>query len=176
MTDVLPYLDHVTTGDLPCPVCHQLPCVGLVLAARGAVFPPDAEFRLELADPAPWRWLESTVALQRDFFGQGTGDRSTSEIAASIKDNSFAIFVELAEMAVEYSWKHWATDEPFVNRERVLKEAVDVGHFLANILVANGITDAEYEAAYQAKQEINRERMRSKTYSAKKGGLGEGSD
>lgn len=125
---------------------------------------------------APWRWLESTVALQRDYFGQGTGERSVEDVATSIKDNSFALIIELAEMSVEYSWKHWATDPPFVNRERVLKEAVDAGHFLANILVANGITDEEYEAAYQAKQEINRERMRSKIYSAQKGGLGDGSD
>lgn len=123
-----------------------------------------------------WRWLVSTVELQRDYFDQDPTGRSTEEVAASIKDNSFALIVELAEMSVEYSWKHWATDPPFVNRERVLKEAVDAGHFLANILVANGITDEEYEAAYQAKQEINRERMRSKRYSAVKGGLGDGSD
>lgn len=123
-----------------------------------------------------WRWLDSTVALQRDFFGQPVGDRPVADVAASIKDNTFAILVELAEMSVEYSWKHWATDDPFVNRERVLSEAVDVGHFLANILVANGVTDEEWEAAYQAKQEINRERMRSKAYSAKKGRLGDGSD
>lgn len=126
--------------------------------------------------PVPWRWLESTVTLQRDFFGQGIGDRSVDEIAASIKDNTFAMIIELAEASVEYSWKHWATDDPFVNRERVLKECVDAGHFLANILVAMGVTDGEWEAAYQAKQEINRERMRSKTYSAVKGGLGDGSD
>ena len=79
-------------------------------------------------------------------------------------------------MSVEYSWKHWATDAPFVERQRVLEEAVDAGHFLANILVAIGVTDEEWEEAYQAKQERNRERMRSKTYSARKGGLGEGSD
>lgn len=148
-------------------------------------FPVDYTETAEWGDPSdqqlphfPWRWLESTVDLQRDYFRfdwEKIG-RTPDQVAASLKDNTFAISVELAEAAVEYSWKHWATDEPFVNRERVLEELVDVGHFLANMLVAMGVTDAEWEAAYQAKQEKNRSRMRSGTYSAKKGGLGDGSE
>lgn len=124
----------------------------------------------------PWRWLESTVELQRDYFRQPVGERPIPEQAASLKDNAFALIMELAEMAVEYKWKPWSIDEPYVNRERVLKEAVDAGHFLANMLVAIGVTDEEWEEAYQAKQQINRERMMSGTYSDQKGGLGDGSD
>lgn len=123
-----------------------------------------------------WRWLESTVELQRDYFNQPVGDRPIEDQAASLKDNAFALIVELAEMAVEYKWKHWSVDAPYVNRDRVLKEAVDVGHFLANMLVAIGVTDDEWEQAYQAKQQINRERMASGQYSDRKGGLGDGSD
>ena len=125
-----------------------------------------------------WRWLESTVALQRDYFNYDweTIGRDPETVAASLKDNSFAILVELAEASVEYSWKHWAKDEPFVVRERVLSELVDVGHFLANMLVAVGVSDEEWEAAYQAKQEKNRRRMTTGSYSARKGGLGDGSE
>lgn len=125
-----------------------------------------------------WRWLESTRELQRDYFNfdwEKLG-RTPENVSASLKDNSFAISVELAEASIEYSWKHWAKDTPFVNRERVIKELVDVGHFLGNMLVALDVSDDEWEAAYQEKQEKNRRRMRSGTYSAKKGGLGDGSE
>lgn len=33
-------------------------------------------------------------------------------------------------------------------------------HFLANILIAVGVTDDEFERAYQAKQSVNRARQR----------------
>lgn len=98
------------------------------------------------------------------------------EVAASLKDNSFAIVVELAESSVEYKWKHWSVDDPYVNRERVVQELVDVGHFLANMLVALEVTDEEWQALYMKKQQINRDRMLSKSYSDRKGGLGDGSD
>lgn len=41
-------------------------------------------------------------------------------------------------------------------------------HFIANMLVAIGVTDDEFEAAYQAKQQVNRERQASGTYLARK--------
>lgn len=66
----------------------------------------------------------------------------------------------MGEVPREFSWKGWAHDEPFVNREALLGELVDVGHFLANCLVAIGVTDREWEAAYKAKQETNRQRQR----------------
>lgn len=72
-------------------------------------------------------------------------------------------------MAREFSWKHWATDQ-YVNRERILDEIVDVHHFTGGMLVALGVDDDEYEAAYQAKQQVNRERMASGTYTARKDG------
>lgn len=46
-----------------------------------------------------------------------------------------------------------------MNRERVLDELVDVLHFVANMLVAIGVTDDEFEAAYQQKQAVNRQRQ-----------------
>lgn len=119
----------------------------------------------------PWRWLESTEVLQREAYGfdwsrQG---RDVALVAASLKENLIAAAVELlGEVPREFAWKYWARDEPFVNRDRVLAELVDVGHFVANMLVTLGVTDDEWEAAYQAKQEENRRRQRD-GYSARKG-------
>ncbi len=71
--------------------------------------------------------------------------------------------VELAgEVPREFHWKYWSHTEPFVNRSAVLEEIVDVMHFLANMLIAMGVTDGEFEEAYQAKQAINRARQEAK--------------
>jgi dimeric dUTPase (all-alpha-NTP-PPase superfamily) len=51
----------------------------------------------------------------------------------------------------------------------VIEELVDVAHFIANCLVALDVSDAEWEAAYQAKQQVNRQRARD-GYSARKDG------
>ena len=134
-----------------------------------------------------WKWLSSTYRLQSEtydypleFFARGARPGALAQeagpLARYIEWNMFAAFVELAEASVEFSWKPWAVDLPFVNRERVIDEIIDANHFLGNILVGVGCTDKEYEERYQAKQEKNRQRVESGTYSAKKGGLGEGSD
>jgi dimeric dUTPase (all-alpha-NTP-PPase superfamily) len=68
--------------------------------------------------------------------------------------------VELAgEVPREFHWKYWSKADPFVNRERVRDELVDVLHFVGNILVSIGVTDDELEEAYREKQEINRQRQ-----------------
>lgn len=134
-----------------------------------------------------WKWLESTYKLQRETYEYpldilargaipGASAQLVGPLAAYIFWNLFAAQQELAEAAVEFSWKPWAVDFPFVNRERMLDEIVDANHFLGNILVGMGVTDEEYERAYRQKQDKNRARQASGTYSAKKGGLGEGSD
>lgn len=131
--------------------------------------------------PVPWRWLESTESLQREAFGVDVSQLAgkTVEVDALkyyLTWNALAAMVEIAEMTVEFAWKPWAVDEMFVNAERVTDEAVDVNHFLANILRAAGVDDDQYEARYQAKQDKNRHRMATGTYSARKGALGEGSE
>lgn len=75
--------------------------------------------------------------------------------------------MELAEASREFSWKSWARDVPFYRRDRILAELVDVAHFIANMLVAMGVTDEEWEEAYRAKQEENRRRQRD-GYTARK--------
>ena len=66
----------------------------------------------------------------------------------------------MGEIPREFHWKSWSHARPFFHRARILEEVVDVMHFLANILVAVGVTDDEFEQAYQAKQAINRTRQR----------------
>lgn len=127
-----------------------------------------------------WRWLESTDRLQRETYGYGNQYRlallEPSIMAEYLNWNCTAAVQELAEVREEFSWKPWAKDEPFVNRERVRDEIIDALHFLGNMLTVMGVTDEELAEAYQRKQEINRQRAASGTYSAKKGGLSEGSD
>lgn len=106
-----------------------------------------------------WRWLESTRRLQQEAYGRSQPD-SVAGQALALKENLLAALVELAgEVPREFAWKFWAHDEPFINRQKLLDELVDVGHFLANMLDAIGVTDDEWEAAYQAKQQKNRQRQ-----------------
>lgn len=140
---------------------------------------------MESDEPA-WQWLRSTYGLQvgtygydLDWFAEGLRLGAPSvikELARYIDWNMTAAVQELAEARVEFSWKPWAVDDPFVNRERLINEMVDVNHFIGNVLTAMGVTDEEYEIAYQAKQQKNRERAASGSYSAIKGSLGEGSE
>lgn len=135
-----------------------------------------------------WKWLESTKELQEgtysyDFQLMRTTHQSAveeghqgSHLTKFIDWNQVAAVQELAEVREEFSWKPWAVDHPFVHRDRVRDEIIDVMHFLGNILVAIDVTDEELEEAYRQKQEINRRRHASGTYSAQKGGLAEGSD
>lgn len=127
-----------------------------------------------------WRWLASTKELQENTYGYKFEsehiDHHPRLLAEYIEWNVFAAYQELAELSVEFSWKPWATDAAFVNRARVRDEAIDVLHFVGNILTAIGVTDEELAIHYQQKQEKNRRRAASGKYSAKKGGLGEGSE
>jgi hypothetical protein len=52
-----------------------------------------------------------------------------------------AIDDELAEVRKAISWKPWQHDEPYADRKEIVKECVDVLHFVANILCAAGATD-----------------------------------
>lgn len=123
---------------------------------------------LDSIDMGEWQWLESTRDLQRVAFDLDP-DRDRENIAGQairVKDNVLAAVVELVEMLNEVKWKYWSHEDPWVRRERVLKEAVDVGHFIANALVAIGVTDEEYWKAYQDKQLENIQRQIDKYVSA----------
>jgi hypothetical protein len=128
-----------------------------------------------------WKWLESTDKLQRGTYGYGPiyddyARGATYYPSYYLDWNATAAVQEMAEVREEFSWKPWATDAPFINRDRVRDEIIDVLHFLGNMLTVIGVTDEELAEAYQKKQAINRARAGSGTYSARKGGLSEGSD
>lgn len=109
-----------------------------------------------------WKWLDSTYALQREVYGYDLPlAENTSGMADYVTWNALALVKEVSELTDEVGWKKWAEPRGWVNRENALKEAVDVAHFLANILCAIGVTDDEWVAAYQAKQAVNRERQRA---------------
>lgn len=134
----------------------------------GEVFPieptPDVVVAAERESEAfieaqRWRWLESTRQLQTEHFGV-TYPLVGEALADYVTVNHSALVLEASELLSEFGWKPWAQQRGWVNRANALKEAVDVAHFLANILCAIGVTDKEWVAAYQAKQEVNRRRQR----------------
>lgn len=121
-------------------------------------------------------WLRFNRQSQEVVYNYDFEGMSTKELAEYMFWNVFAAQQELAELAVEFSWKPWAVDKPFVNRDRVIAESVDILHFVGNILSGVRVTDEELNEAYEEKAQLNRRRMASGSYSAKKGGLGDGSD
>jgi hypothetical protein len=131
-------------------------------------------------DESTWGWLKSTKELQEDTYGYNLAFYASladpEETARYLDWNTTAAVQELAEVREEFSWKPWATDEAFVNRDRIRDEVIDVMHFLANILTGLGVDDAELEVHYRLKQAKNRRRHDSGNYSARKGGLAKGSE
>jgi hypothetical protein len=120
-----------------------------------------AEFPIvSLYEDNDWRWLASTRALQRDAFGDDDWPKEGEALANSVMMNALALTNELhAEVLPEVGWKPWAEPRGWINREAYLKELVDCGHFLANMLVAVGCTDDEWVRLYRAKQELNARRQ-----------------
>ena len=104
-------------------------------------------------------WLASTAELQREAYSHVADPASAERTSRSVRENVLPLIVEAVELLNNVSWKYWAHDEPFVDRDEVLKEAVDVAHFLANILVAVGVADDEFWSAYREKQALNLERQ-----------------
>jgi hypothetical protein len=113
-----------------------------------------------VAGNSEWRWLESTRKLQETSFGVDFSQRETgAKLADNLVHQGFALIIELAEAFGEIQWKDWAENRGQYNREAVVGELVDVGHFLANLLVHFNVTDDEWEGLYQAKQDRNRMRQ-----------------
>lgn len=111
-----------------------------------------------------WNWLASTRALQEEYFGRSFPITDPDELADYVTENHSAAVIELSEVMQEIGWKSWAIPRGWVNRDAALRELVDVSHFVANILCALDVSDAEWEHAYRAKQNVNRRRMRSGDY------------
>jgi hypothetical protein len=116
--------------------------------------------RLRGATPTEWRWLASTRVLQREAYGDDEWPKEGEALADSAMVNMFSLMKELTEAGDEIGWKTWITNRGWVNRDAYVGELVDVAHFLANLLVAVGVTDDEWEERYRAKQDVNLRRQR----------------
>ena len=122
------------------------------------------------------KWLKETRKLQETGYkidySAMTGDapEKINALVEYMRWNMLAIDDELAEMRQAISWKPWQHDEPYADREEVIKEAVDVLHFVANIIVACGGTDKQLNDYYVEKMDKNRKRQ-AKGYKVKEVGV-----
>jgi len=111
------------------------------------------------------RWLKETRNLQETVYFinyeemDGDKPQNIRKFVEYLRWNMLAVDDELAEMRQAISWKPWQHDQPYADREEVIKEAVDVLHFVANIIVAAGGTDDELNKFYLEKMEKNRQRQ-----------------
>jgi len=110
-------------------------------------------------------WLRKTRDLQKDVYFinydemDGNRPNNIRRLVEYMRWNMLAIDDELAEMRQAISWKPWQHDEPYADREEIIKEAVDVLHFVANIIVAAGGTDEVLDRLYLEKMEKNKKRQ-----------------
>ena len=119
-------------------------------------------------------WLEKTRVLQLEAYGNDLDAIEGQELRTYLTWNHSAAVIEMGELLEEVRWKPWANWEegdPVVpNHGAFVSEAVDVLHFVANMLCAAGVTDEELDTAYQKKMAVNRERQaRSGGYQSIKG-------
>ena len=110
-------------------------------------------------------WLTRTRMLQENVYGmdytkyEGSDPDSINNLIEYMRWNMLAIDDELAEMRQAISWKPWQHDEPYADKEEIIKEAVDVLHFVANIICAAGGTDEVLDKYYVEKMEKNKQRQ-----------------
>lgn len=105
-------------------------------------------------------WLDLQHKLQVESFGVDPRVLSEEEAAGYIQWNVLAATDELHEALQEVRWKPWATPYGgFVDRDRYVKELVDLLHFVANLLLVANVTGEELEVAYRSKHDVNAKRQ-----------------
>jgi dimeric dUTPase (all-alpha-NTP-PPase superfamily) len=110
-------------------------------------------------------WLEKTLDLQKNVYNidydsmSGDSPEALNKLIEYMRWNMLAVDDELAEMRQAISWKPWQHDEPYADKNELIKEAVDVLHFVANMIVAAGGTDEMLNEIYLEKMEKNRKRQ-----------------
>lgn len=110
-------------------------------------------------------WLEKTLALQREAYQTDPPALRGEERAEYLRWNVLAADDELHEFLNETHWKPWGKNQgELKDRGKAVEELVDALHFVANLLCALEVTDAELSQLYEAKMYVNRQRMASKTY------------
>lgn len=107
-----------------------------------------------------WKWLESTLELQRAAYGKDPGSLRGNERGEYWTSMMFALNDEVSEFGAEVAWKPWANNRgEIVNRSAALGELVDAQHFIANLLLSIGATEEEFWEAYREKQARNKARQ-----------------
>lgn len=112
-------------------------------------------------ETADWLWLDSTFKLQKHVYHVNYDTLIGNEMARYVMMNATALLTEVSEFLQEVQWKPWANEPGKMNRDEAVEELVDVGHFLANLLVALGVSDVEWEVRYREKQVKNAERQKT---------------
>jgi hypothetical protein len=100
------------------------------------------------------------LELQRASFGIDLPLKSERDTVEFLDWNVTAMAQELAEMRDEFAWKPWAKDRyEWVNRDAVIKEGIDVLHFLVNVWLSLGADVEEILARYMGKADVNAKRQ-----------------
>lgn len=103
-------------------------------------------------------WLEEQYVYQRQAYGNDLHKLSEDDRLAYLDEMCKAAMLEIGEAFNEFSWKSWASRQ-FRNKDALTGELVDVLFFVANALVANGVTSEELAAKYRGKMQINTKRQ-----------------
>jgi len=104
-------------------------------------------------------WLTTTRRLQELAYDAFYDQMDDETRADSMMMNLYAATSEIVEMGDEMGWKPWAPPRGWINREAAIREAVDIMHFLGNLLTHCQATGEELTAAYKAKQLKNLQRQ-----------------
>lgn len=104
-------------------------------------------------------WLRIMAQLQEVAYGAHYDEFDPETRGDSIMMNLLAAQSEITEMGQEMGWKPWATPRGWVNRDAAIAEAVDIMHFLANLLKHCRCTGEELGEAYKAKLLKNLDRQ-----------------
>lgn len=100
------------------------------------------------------KWILDEQHALQDALGNVMGE---GEVA--IKENVLALMVEAGEVLGEINWKPWSRVRREVDRDKLLKELVDVLQFWANIVNAAGFDEEAIVKAYREKLAINYRRI-----------------
>jgi len=108
-----------------------------------------------------WRagWLADTRCLQIEAYGKDPAFLEGDELADFVIWNHTALVDEMSEFLGEVQWKPWSKVRGGVNYDAAIGELIDVAHFLANLAVAMGCDDEEWEERYVAKMQLNAARQ-----------------
>ena len=96
--------------------------------------------------------------LQLEAYGIDYDTITDEEKISSIKDMVLALTDELHEALAEVGWKPWATSR-HINSPELKGELIDAYHFLMNLMLIAGMSDAEVDDAYQEKNKRNLSRQ-----------------